>query len=393
MDYLSTVQAELVEAGLDAWLIYDFRSSNPVARPILGPLLEGNIASRRVFFKIPATGAPKLLVHAIEIGTLKEGLGVDVRSYSSRQSLDAELGKLLEGCKRVAMEYSPLGDNPYVGTVDAGTIERVRAHGVEVVSSAEVAQSIELWSESQLEQHLSAAEAVMAAKDAALAFIAERLKSGAEVRETQVQQLISDNFEAGGFIFDHAATVSFGAHAGDPHYSPLPGARDAVLREGDVVLIDLWCKVPQERAPYADITWMAVVGEPRPEIVNAFATVVEARDAAFREVAGAYAEGRVPEGGEIDRVTRGVISDAGYGDNFTHRTGHSLGVKGAHGLAAHLDDFETADTRKLRPGLGFTIEPGIYLPDFGVRSEINVYIDENGPRATTDLQAELEVLP
>src|SRR5690606_16591806 len=221
MNYLSAVQAELLAAGIDAWLVYDFRGSNPVARPILGPLLEGNIASRRVFLKIPANGAPTalptLLVHAIEIGTLKEGLPLDVRGYSSRQSLVVEPGKLLEGCKRVAMEYSPLGDNPYVGTVDAGTIERVRAHGVEVVSSAEIAQSIELWSEAQLEQHLAAAEAVMAAKDAALAFIAERLKSGAEVRETQVQQLISDNFAAGGFIFDHAATVSFGAHAGDPH--------------------------------------------------------------------------------------------------------------------------------------------------------------------------------
>ncbi|HZJ09657.1 MAG TPA: M24 family metallopeptidase [Trueperaceae bacterium] len=393
MDDLTAVQAELSSAGLDAWLIYDFRGSNPVARPVLGPLLEGNIASRRVFLKIPARGVPTLLVHAIEVGTLKPDLGVEVKSYSSRQSLDAALGALLEGCARVAMEYSPGGDNPYVGTVDAGTLERVRSHGVEVVSSAEVAQTLELWSQTQLDQHLSAAEAVLLAKDAAFAFITERLRAGQEVRETQVQRLIADTFEAGGFIFDHPATVSFGAHAGDPHYSPLPGARDANLKRGDVVLVDLWCKVPQARAPYADITWMGVYGPPAREVVRAFAAVTAARDAAFRHVAEAFAAGRAPTGGEVDRVARSVLDEAGYAASFTHRTGHSLGVDAAHGLAAHLDDFETADTRLLRVGLGFTIEPGVYLPTFGVRSEINVYIDHEGPRATTDLQAELEVLP
>lgn len=421
MKQLGAVQSALEQAGLDAWLVYDFRGSNPVARPVLGPLLEGNIASRRVFLKVPVEGVPVLLVHAIEVGTLKPDLQVEVRSYSSRQSLDAALGELLAGCSRVAMEYSPGGDNPYVGTVDAGTLERVRGHGVEVVSSAEIAQSLELWDAAQLDQHLSAAGAVLDAKDAAFAFIAERLRAGAEVRETQVQRLIADNFDAGGFVYDHLATVSFGAHAGDPHYSPLSGARDAVLREGEVVLVDLWCKVPQERAPYADITWMGVAGKPAPEVERAFGAVIAARDAAFRHVAKAYADGRWPTGAETDRAAREVLEEAGYGDAFTHRTGHSLGVTAAHGLAAHLDDFETSDTRLLRPGLGFTIEPGVYLPTFGVRSEINVYIDHGvgagtggagpdgtgmdgtrtdgpgtdgpGPRATTDLQAELVVLP
>ena len=177
MKQLAVVQEALVREGLDAWLVYDFRGSNPVARPVLGPLLEGNIASRRVVLKVPARGLPVLLVHAIEVGTLKPGLEVAVRSYSSRQSLDAALAELLAGCARVAMEYSPQGDNPYVGTVDAGTIERVRAHGVEVVSSAEVAQELELWSEAQLEQHLSAAQALLDAKDAAFAYIAERLQA------------------------------------------------------------------------------------------------------------------------------------------------------------------------------------------------------------------------
>jgi len=397
MNALSDVQGALAGSGIDGWLVYDFRGSNPVARPLLDPLLQGNLASRRVFLMIPATGRPTLLVHAIEFGTLRgdldSALGVTPRRYSSTESLDDELRLLLAGKQRVAMEYSPGGDNPYVGTVDAGTIERVRNLGIEVVSSGDVAQVMEAWTDEQLDQHLAAAEAVMAAKDEAFAYIVEKRLAGAQVLETQVQQVISDSFERAGFIFDHAATVGFGAHAGDPHYSPIPGERDATLAHGDVVLLDLWCKVPQPRAPYADITWMGVVGQPSPAVQQAFDAVIAARDAAFRAVALAYEQGRMPTGAEADNAARTVLVEAGYGEAFTHRTGHSLGVKGAHGLAAHLDGFETRDLRRLRPGLGFTIEPGVYLPGFGVRSEINVYIDADGPRATTDLQAALEVIP
>lgn len=397
MNALSDVQGEMARVGVDGWLVYDFRGSNPVARPILDPLLEGNLASRRVFLMIPAVGEPTLLVHAIEFGTLRPdlagALGVTARRYSSTESLDAELRRLLAGKSKVAMEYSPGGDNPYVGTVDAGTIERIRGLGVEVVSSGDIAQVLELWTEEQLDQHLSAAEAVMAAKDEALAYIAERRASGAAVLETQVQRVISGSFDRAGFSYDHAATVGFAAHAGDPHYSPIAGVRDAALAEGDVVLLDLWCKVPQPRAPYADITWMGVIGEPSAAVQQAFAAVSAARDAAFRTVAEAYERGKWPTGAEVDAAARAVLVDAGFGEAFTHRTGHSLGIKGAHGLAAHLDGFETSDMRQLRPGLGFTIEPGVYLAEFGVRSEINVYIDADGPRATTDLQAALEVIP
>lgn len=397
MNALSDVQRELARVGLDGWLVYDFRGSNPVARPILDPLLEGNLASRRVFLMIPAVGQPTMLVHAIEFGTLRPDLssamGVTARRYSSTQSLDDELRRLLTGMAKVAMEYSPGGDNPYVGTVDAGTVERVRSLGVDVVSSGDVAQVLELWTDEQLDQHLLAAAAVMTAKDEALAYITERRAAGSEVRETQVQQVIAGSFERAGFMYDHAATVGFAAHAGDPHYSPIAGVRDATLASGDVVLLDLWCKVPQPRAPYADITWMAVIGEPSPAVQRAFEVVSAARDAAFRAVAESYERDRWPTGAEVDRAARAVVIEAGLGDAFTHRTGHSLGVKTAHGLAAHLDGFETNDLRLLRPGLGFTIEPGVYLPDFGVRSEINVYIDADGPRATTDLQAALDVIP
>lgn len=392
MTWLDDVQADLRRQHLDGWLIYDFRGSNPVARPVLDPLLEGNLASRRVFLMVPAEGKPTLLVHAIEEKSLLPGLPVSVRSYASRADLDAELGALLTGRSKIAMEYSPGGDNPYVGTVDAGTIERVRGLGVDVVSSGDVAQVLELWTPERLEDHLTAADVVMEAKDAAFAFLRSRFRDGAEVRESDVQRLIMEVFEGAGLETEHAPNVSFGAHAGDPHYHPIAGVRDAVLQPGEVVLIDLFAKVARPDAPYADVTWMGVAGEPTPELASAFAAVRDARDAAFRVIADAYAAGRWPEGAEADRAARAVLVAAGRGDAFTHRTGHSLGARSTHGVAAHLDDFETADHRLLRPGLGVTIEPGVYYPHYGVRSEIDVVLADDGPHATTDLQAELERL-
>lgn len=392
MHRLEEIQAELKRQSLDGWLVYDFRRSNPLAQALIRPLLEGNTASRRVLLFVPAEGKPRLAVHAIERGSLRADLPVEVTSYSSRQSFDATISDLVGGRGRVAMEYSPAGDNPYIGTVDAGTIERVRATGVEVVSSGDLAQVLELWSARQLDDHLTAAAGVIAAKDEAFAFLARRCSAGEKVTEVEVQQLIVERFRELGLVFDHAPNVSFGAHAGDPHYHPIPGERDAELRSGDVVLIDLWAKVDRPDAPYADVTWMGVHGEPSDELQAAWHAVREARDVAFTTIAEAYRAGRWPTGAEVDRATRAVLEGAGHGEAFTHRTGHSLGVDATHGSAAHLDDFETADTRLLRPGLGITIEPGVYYPHFGVRSEIDVYLDENGPLATTELQGDLERL-
>lgn len=390
--WIPTARAALDDADLDAWLLYDFRGANPTARARIAPLLDGGVASRRIFLLVPRHREPVLLVHAIERGSIP-ALPFEVRAYSGRASLEQALAELLAGHRQVAMEYSPHGDNPYVGAVDAGTIELVRSLGVEVVSSGDVAQALEVWSGEQIEAHLEAAAVVLAAKDRAFGYLRERVGLDLAVRETEVQGVIVEAFGERGLVFDHAPNVSFGAHAGDPHYVPRTG-QDAVLRAGDVVLIDLWAKLPYADAPYADVTWMGVAGAASAELERAFEAVRDARDAAFRAIAEAFGDGLRPEGRAIDRVARDLLASRGYGDDaFIHRTGHSLGTRRTHGEAVHLDDFETCDRRRLLPGIGVTIEPGVYYPHFGVRSEIDVLLEEDGARATTDLQAELERLP
>lgn len=392
MDWLPAARAALLAEGLDAWLLYDFRGANTIAAKRIAPVFAGGVASRRAFLLVPVVGDPVLLVHAIERGSLPLQ-PFEVRSYTSRDSLVAELRRLLAGHVRVAMEYSPNGDNPYVGRVDAGTVELVRSLGVEITSSGNVAQALEAWTPAQVSAHLDAAEAVLAAKDHAFGFLRERLALGRPVRETDTQQVIVQYFEERGLVFDHPPSVSFGPHAGDPHYAPRRG-RDAALRRGEVILIDLWARLDEEDAPYADVTWMGVCGEASVEVARAFEAVTAARDAAFRAIAEAWDAGERPEGRAIDRVARDLLAGRGYGDDaFIHRTGHSLGSRHTHGDAVHLDDFETCDRRRLLAGLGLTIEPGVYMPSFGVRSEIDVLLEEEGPRVTTDLQSELERLP
>jgi Xaa-Pro aminopeptidase len=381
MDWLPILQAELRRGGLEGWLLYDFRGNNPVARQFL--TLNG-ILSRRIFLFVPSEGRPTLLVHAIERGSLPE-LSFEVASYSSRQSLETELGRILPR-GRVAMEYSR--DIPYVSHVDGGTVDLVRGLGAEVVSSAELLQTFAAWTPAQLAAHREAARHVMAAKDVGFSFIAER---GPGVRETEVQRAITDYFDRHGVVYDHPPIVGFARHAGDPHYVPRSG-QDAELKPGDVILIDLWAKRPEETAPYADVTWMGVWGTVAPEVQKVWTIVRDARDLAVETIRQAYREGRYPPGCEIDRATRDFIHEQGYGEAFLHRTGHSLGTVTTHGSAAHLDNFETRDTRTLRPGLGVTVEPGIYLPHFGVRSELNLYLGEDGPEVTTDAQGRLEVL-
>jgi Xaa-Pro aminopeptidase len=275
--------------------------------------------------------------------------------------------------------------------VDAGTIEMLRSLGIDVRSSAEVLQAFAAWTPAQVAAHDRAAAAVMEVCRAAFDHVRARLARGEVVREHEVQRFVAERFAERGLVTGHDAIVGFGPNAGDPHYSPLPGS-DRALEVGDVALIDLWAKEDAPDAPFADVTWMGVRGEPAPEIARAWATVRDARDLAVRVIAERTAAGDPPAGYEVDRAVRDFIAAAGYGPAFVHRTGHSLGCEKTHGDAAHLDDFETKDTRRLVGGFGITVEPGVYLPAFGVRSELNLVLEPHGPRVTTGVQRDLERL-
>ena len=378
------VQRALKEDGLDGWLLYDFHGSNPIAARLSGLAGGHKMTTRRWYYLIPADGEPRGLVHAIERHNLDELPG-QKRPYSGREQLASGLGHLLKGMRRIAMEYSPANAIPYVSRVDAGTVEAVRQLGVDVASSGDLVQRFEaIWTDAQLATHRKASDALYRIKDRAFDLIRQRMASRAPVNEYEVQQAMVGWFRDEGLIADDAPNVSAQENAGNPHYNP---ARDAsrAIRPGEVVLLDLWGKLPEPGAVFADITWMGVTGRDVPdEYARAFAAARDGRDAAIRLVQEAAAEGRDLRGFEVDRACRAVIEKAGFGPQFFHRTGHSLGEQ-VHGNGVHMDDYETHDDRRLIPGTGFTIEPGVYTERFGVRTEINMFVGEreatvSGPR-------------
>ena len=378
------VQRALKEDGLDGWLLYDFHGSNPIAARLSGLAGGHKMTTRRWYYLIPADGEPRGLVHAIERHNLDELPG-QKRPYSGREQLASGLGHLLKGMRRIAMEYSPANAIPYVSRVDAGTVEAVRQLGVDVASSGDLVQRFEaIWTDAQLATHRKASDALYRIKDRAFDLIRQRMASRAPVNEYEVQQAMVGWFRDEGLIADDAPNVSAQENAGNPHYNP---ARDAsrAIRPGEVVLLDLWGKLPEPGAVFADITWMGFTGRDVPdEYARAFAAARDGRDAAIRLVQEAVAEGRDLRGFEVDRACRAVIEKAGFGPQFFHRTGHSLGEQ-VHGNGVHMDDYETHDDRRLIPGTGFTIEPGVYTDRFGVRTEINMFVGEreatvSGPR-------------
>ncbi|WP_027483825.1 M24 family metallopeptidase [Deinococcus pimensis] len=382
-DALTNLRGQLQGTDLDGWLVYDFQGSNPLARTLLG-LPEGAHLTRRYFVWVPREGRPALLHHRIEGGTwaaIGAGADLDRRPYSAHEELDAALRDVLSSARRIAMEYSPRGDVPYVSRVDAGTLERVRETGVDVVTSADLLQALLQWSPEDLAAHRRAVAVLMDAKDAGFRLVHDRLTANEPVRETQVQAEIMRVIEAGGLVTDHPAIVGFGANAADPHYAP-GGEHDATLERGQCVLIDLWGQEPGR--PNADVTWMAFAGEPDAEFTRAWQAVAAARDAAvelMRREHGAL------QGWQVDRAARDLLTARGYGEHFTHRLGHNLGVL-LHGPGANLDDLETHDTRRLTTGLAVTVEPGVYPRErgYGIRSEVNVYLAPDGPEVTTPVQ-------
>jgi len=390
---IAAIQKALSEEKIDGWLLYDFRGSNPIARSVIG-FDDHQIATRRWFYLIPAKGEPVAIQHVIEPKALAKAPGKPAL-YRSWKELEGLLKTHLSGMKRVAMEYSPGAAIPYVARVDGGTIEMVEAAGgVEVVSSADLVQLFESrWTPEQKELHDRAAHNTMLAKDSGFALIRESLASGRPVKESEVQAHIQAHFESHGLFTHHPCIVAVNDHASDPHFETAAGPNDREIKRGDLVLIDLWAKVANDsRAVYYDATWMGYCGQDVPaRMVEVWKAVSGARDAAIAFVKDSVAAGKSIHGYEVDDVSRDYIEQRGFGPYFLHRTGHSIGYE-VHGNGVNIDNLETRDARRIVPGVCFSIEPGVYLPEFGVRSEIDMYVGEGAAEVTGGIQHELLLL-
>jgi len=387
MANFDSVRSYMRDQKIDAWLVYDFRGSNPV----LAQLLPGQRwTTRRAVLFIPTDGEPVLLAHGIDEHQF-DGVPVKRELYLSWQDLGNWLAAAVAGRNRVAMEYAPGGTLPVVSITDAGTVEMVRSLGAEVVSSANLIQvCVATWSPAAQEGHASASTKVNCIKDEAFALIKDRLTKSQRVHEHEVQQFILDQFKAAGLEATEPPIVAVNAHSGDPHYEP-SADKPTPIQRGDWVLIDLWARLPTEANVYSDITWVGFAGrEVSPRHREVFNAVRAARDAAVKRSQDAWRRRESVQGWQLDDAARNVIIDAGFAHGIRHRTGHSLSPGPmVHGLGMNLDNLETHDTREMLPGIGFTIEPGIYLPEFGVRLEINLFVDpQRGPTITSGVQDE-----
>ena len=368
---------------IGGWLLYDYRGMNPIFSDTVGRI--GHV-TRPVWLWIPVRGAPRLLASFVDQGRFPR-LGLDTALFVNRLDMIDRLRREITGSGRVAMEYTPDGSLPRVSKVDGGTLEMVRGLGVEVVSSANLLQyATQRWDADQLGSHLFAAEKLGHIVQEAFRHIGDSVAAG--VTEFEVAEFIRARFLEEGLIVTDGPAVAVNEHASDPHFDPTPESSVRIDR-GDWVLIDLWTRLPDEDAMFGDITWTAYVGDDVPaKHQEVFDIVIASRDAALAEMETAFAQGRTLQGWELDKVARDHIEQSGYGEFFNHRLGHSLGRE-VHSNAVNLDSWETFDTRELIPGIAVTIEPGIYIPEFGVRSEIDVYISEDGPQVTTQMQRDV----
>jgi Xaa-Pro aminopeptidase len=382
------IQRDLRAAKLDGWLFYDFRGRDPIAQRILD-LPEG-MRTRRWFYFVPAKGTPKKLVHKIEAQSLA-ALPGDTLYYAGQDELRKNVGKMLGRVKNVAMQYSPKNAIPYVAMVDAGTVEQVRGSGVKVVSSADLVQKYEAcWSDEQLASHQSAGAAIDRIVRGAFQHAAWNVREKKTITEYDLKVWILSEFEAAGIWTEEGPDIAVNSNASDPHYGPTAESA-APIREGDLLLLDVWGKKKTPGSVYYDITWVGYLGAKVPEkYAKVFGIVREARDKAVDLILKNIAAGKPLQGWQVDKAARGVIEKAGYAKYFFHRTGHSIGEK-VHGNGANMDGLETHDVRHLIPRTCTSIEPGIYLPEFGIRSEVNMYIDEHEARVTGAVQK--EVLP
>ncbi len=383
---LSAIQKSLRERSIDAWLFYDHHHRDPIAYRVLG-LPDGLMVTRRWYYLIPAKGEPVKLVHKIEAGHLDTLPGAK-RQYAGWQELFDSLKTLLAGQRNIAMQYSPNNIVFTVSLVDAGTVDMIRGLGKNVVSSQDlVAQFEATWSEEQIRTHFAARDRIDAITAAAFPEIGRRVRSGGTT-EHEIQQWFMEAFARESLVTDDPPIVAVNANSGNPHYEPRAD-RPAPIREGDFILLDVWAKQNTPGAVYYDITWMGFVGKaPSDRQREIFKVVTEARDIGVKTVQDAIAAGKPIAGWEVDRAVRGHIKRAKYGDYFIHRTGHSIGTD-VHANGANMDDLEIHDERRILPNSCFSIEPGIYLPEFGVRSEVNVLVRPASAEVTGKIQREI----
>jgi len=386
MPDIAAIQKALNDQKLDGWLFYDILHRDPIAYRVLG--LHHAIAKRRWFYMVPAKGAPRKLVHKIEAATL-DSLPGDKMVYAAAEELEKNLKKLVGGAKKVAMQYSPMNLIPYISLVDAGTVELIQAQGCKVVSSADLVQQFEaVWTPAQLASHRAAGRAIDQITQEAFVEAARRVRAKESFTEYDLQQWILGQFRAGGVTSDSPPIVAVGPHAGDPHYEPRERG-SARIHRGDLLLLDIWGKTLSPDSVYYDITWVGYLGRRvPPKYAEIFEIVRKSRDAAVEFVQKNVKAGKPIEGWQVDRAAREVIRKAGYADQFVHRTGHNIGQE-VHGAGANMDGLETRDVRRVIANTCFSIEPGIYLPDFGIRSEVNVYVHEGQAEITGAVQIEI----
>ena len=367
---------------VDGWLLFDFHGLNPVATGMLG--MDG-LLTRRIFAMVPREGKPIAISHAIEQAPWKRWPAEwPKEKYSSWRALEEHLGTLVKG-KTVAMEYSPGDAVPYLDRVPAGVLEMVKAAGAKVISSGElVTRFYAGWLPVHVESHRRAAAAIAQIARDAINVAGKRARGGAPLAEHEVQRWILDRFGEHKLFCDHGPIVAAGANAANPHYEP-SSANPRPINRGDILLIDLWAREQTPDGVYADQTWMASLGEPSPRAVEVWTAVRDARDAAIALVTQRVSAKEPVKGGEADDAARRVITDRGFGEYFTHRTGHSIDPRDLHGSGPHLDNLETREERLLIPGVAFSIEPGIYVTgEIGMRSEVNVYVTPDRAVVTPD---------
>ena len=386
---LPEIQSALEGAGLDGWLLYDFHGLNPVA---VGMLELPGMTTRRFFVYIPRRGSPVAITHAIEQGPWVGWPSKWTKEkYSSWRALESLLGKLVKG-KTVAMEYSPGDAVPYLDRIPAGVIEMVRSAGASVASSAElVSRFYAVWSDVQRASHERAARAVSIIGQEAIRLAGNRADGASPLTEYALARWIRERFDGCGLETDHGPIVAIGPNAANPHYEPKPEG-SATINRGDVLLVDLWAR--EKNGVFADQTWMGSLGAPSARDTEIWKAVRDARDAAISLLRERINRHQPVRGGEVDDAARAVITERGYRDKFIHRTGHSIDARDLHGSGPHIDNLETREERELIPGVGFSIEPGIYLEgDVGMRSEVNGFVGAGAVLITpSDYQRELLVV-